>query len=144
MTELGVSILLVDDSSADIELMLKVLERHQAGWGIKTARDGVEALDLIFGAQASPDEPVHFKPQLVVMDLKMPRLGGFQVLERLKADPRTRDIPVVVLTSSPEHRDKAEASRLGASEYLVKSLTFEGFKGLMQRIVARWLPAETD
>ena len=139
MSDQQVDILLADDSTADIELVSKALKAENNGWHIESVRDGVEAIAFVFGQTHEPGHDLVHKPRLIMLDLKMPRLNGFKVLERLKADPRTHNIPVVVLTSSPEHKDMDECSRLGASDYKVKPLTFDLYSRMVKEIANRWL-----
>jgi len=139
MSEQQVDILLADDSTADIEVVSKALKAENKNWQIESVRDGVEAVAFIFGRHNEPGHDLAHKPRMIMLDLKMPRLNGFQFLERLKSDPRTRDIPMVVLTSSPEHKDMDECSRLGASDYKVKPLTFDSYTKMVKEIANRWL-----
>ncbi len=128
-------VLLVDDSLDDIELALDALRKRRPGTRVSVARDGVEALDALFGAEGRPG----LRPRLVLLDLKMPRVDGLEVLRRLKADPGTRPIPVVMLTSSGEDRDVAACYRLGANGYVVKPVAFNSFDEAAGAIAAFWL-----
>ena len=139
MAEQSVDILLADDSESDTELASRALRVKDEGWSVQTVRDGVEALAFVFGAGDVSDSELAHKPRLVLLDLKMPRMDGFQVLERLKSDPRTRNIPVVVLTSSPEQKDMARCTQLGANDYKVKPMTFDFYTRMVQEIAHRWL-----
>jgi two-component system response regulator len=139
MSEQGVDILLADDSTDDIELISKALGIENKTWNIVTVRDGVEAVEFVFGDDDDPGHALMHRPRLVVLDLKMPRMNGFQVLQRIKSDPRTHDIPVVVLTSSPDRKDMAESTRLGASDYKIKPVTFDFYRKMVQDIAHRWL-----
>jgi two-component system, response regulator len=138
-----VDIVLADDSFADIELMSRALVAAGHGWNIVAVRDGVELLELIIGKEGQADAPLACQPRLIVLDLKMPRLNGFESLKRLKSDPRTRGIPVVIMTSSPERQDMTKATEMGASEYLIKPMTFERYAQLIQDAAARWLKPNT-
>lgn len=127
MSDLAVvEILLVEDSDADAEMTLRALRKRNLTNRLVRVKDGVEALDLVFGTGAYADRPP-IRPRLILLDLKMPRLDGIDVLKRLKADERTRMIPVVMLTSSSEERDVVESYRLGANSYLVKPVDFAEF-----------------
>ncbi len=138
MTEQPVEILLVEDDPDDVELTLHALRRHGLANRIQTARDGEEALAFFFGASAAPERGTP-SPLLVLLDLKLPKVDGFEVLERLRADERTRTIPVVVLTSSRQERDVARCYDLGANSYIVKPVDFEQFTEAVRTIGLYWL-----
>jgi two-component system response regulator len=130
-------ILLVDDSESDVALTLRALRKHRLANEIVVARDGVEALSLL-----QPDsEPPGGRliPRLIMLDLKLPRVGGIEVLRRLKADGRTRGVPVVVLTSSNQVPDIETCYRLGANSYIVKPVEFESFARAVSEIGMYWL-----
>ena len=125
-----VEILLVDDNPSDAELTLHVLSRHFAGRivdRIKLVQDGAEALDFIFCTGAYAHRDPHAPPKMVLLDLKLPKVDGMEVLRRAKTDPRTRDIPIVVFSSSWEDRDLQQARALGAHSYVVKPVDFAEF-----------------
>lgn len=119
-----VDILLVEDSEADAELTLRVLRKARLGNRVVWVKDGQEALDFLYseGEYASRPET---RPRLVLLDLKLPRLNGIDVLRRLKADPKRKSIPVVMLTSSSEERDIVESYALGVNSYLIKPVEFD-------------------
>lgn len=121
-----VEILIVEDNPDDEELTLHALKRVNLVNHIHVARDGAEALDYIFGKNAQTTE-LENTPRLIFLDLKLPKIDGMEVLERLKTDPRTRMIPVVMLTSSREERDVIESYQLGVNSYIVKPVDFEQF-----------------
>lgn len=135
----GKSILLVEDNPRDVEMALRALRRARLTNPIPVARDGAEALDYLFctGRHATPkrEDP----PQLVLLDLKLPRVDGMEVLRRLKSDARTRPIPVVVLTSSKECSDIAESSRLGAAGFIVKPLDFQRLSEVTPHLNFSWV-----
>ena len=132
-------ILLVEDNPDDEALILRALQRNNIVNEIVVARDGVEALDYLFGtgSYATQDETV--LPQLILLDLKLPKLDGREVLQRLRADDRTRLLPVVVLTSSDEDRDIIESYRLGANSYVRKPIDFIQFAEAVRQLGLYWL-----
>ncbi len=134
-----VEILLVEDNSADVELTLHALKTHNLANGIGVVRDGAEALDFLFRAGAYADRPADPALKVVLLDLKLPKVDGLEVLRRIKADPRTRSIPVVILTSSREERDVLESYDLGANSYLVKPVDFAQFAESVRQLGLYWL-----
>jgi two-component system response regulator len=133
----AIEILLVEDSDADAELILRALRKGGVVNKVMRLRDGVEAMDFLF-REGAFDQRGGGQPRLVLLDLKMPRLGGIDVLRRLKADERTRMIPVVVLTSSAEEQDVAESYRLGVNSYLVKPVEFTAFTSVITKAGLYW------
>ncbi len=132
-----IHILLVEDSPADVELTLRAFKRRKLSNPIAVARDGEEALDYIhrrgaFGAGA----PV---PGLILLDLRLPKVDGLEVLRQLKEHPVYRNVPVVVLTTSGEDRDVARSYELGAASYIVKPVEFEKFQEVVERIDLYWI-----
>ena len=132
-------ILLVEDSAADAEMTMRSLRRHNLVNHLHWVKDGAEALEYLFctGQHAGRD-PAR-RPKLVLLDIKMPKVDGIEVLRRLKADPATQAIPVVVMTSSNEDRDIGEAYRLGVNSYVVKPLQFEAFLDTVAKIGLYWV-----
>lgn len=134
-----VEILLVDDSQDDIDLTLHALRGENLASRVFVARDGAEALDFLFctgpHAARSFDQP----PKLVLLDLKMPKVDGMEVLKQVKSDPRTRTIPVVLMTSSKEERDMVSGYDLGVNSYLQKPVDFEQFRKMVKLIGLYWL-----
>jgi CheY-like chemotaxis protein len=126
-------ILLVEDNPDDEALMLRAFQRSKLANRIDVARDGAEALDYLLGPAARP------RPTLVILDLKLPRLDGLEVLRRLRADERTRTLPVVVLTSSREEQDLVESYRLGANSYVRKPVDFTQFAEATTTLGLYWL-----
>lgn len=133
----AIEILLVEDSDADAELVLRALRKGGVVNKVMRLRDGVEAMDFLF-REGAFIERSGGQPRLVLLDLKMPRLGGIDVLRRLKVDERTRMIPVVVLTSSAEEQDVAESYRLGVNSYLVKPVEFTAFTSVITKAGLYW------
>jgi CheY-like chemotaxis protein len=133
-----VEILLVEDTPEDLELALRALRKNKSLKRIEVARDGVEALEFIFCEGPHAERRMEDSPKVVLLDLKLPRIDGLEVLRRLKSDPRTQAIPVVVLTSSKEQNDLAESYQLGANSYIVKPVNFENFSAAVQELGMYW------
>ena len=133
-----VEILLVEDNPYDVELTLRALKQHHIANHIHTVRDGAEAVDFIFctGAYAQRDFNI---PKIILLDLKLPKLDGVEVLQKIKADPRTQRIPVVALTTSNAERDVQECYRLGINSYIVKPLDFKQFSEAIRQVGLYWL-----
>lgn len=129
-------VILVEDDPDDVELTLRALSKARLLNPIRVARDGVEALDLLLGAGS---DRIGRLPRVVLLDLKLPRLGGLEVLERLRADERTKNLPVVVLTSSREEPDIRRAYSLGVNSYIVKPVHFEDFVRAVGEVGLYWL-----
>ena len=132
-------ILLVEDNPNDVKLTLNAFKFANLANSVHVARDGVEALEFLFGAASSPDAKIPGRPKLILLDLKLPRLDGHEVLKRIKGDPRTRGIPVVFLTSSAEERDVMRTYEVGANSYIVKPVDFEQFTESIRDIGKYWL-----
>jgi CheY-like chemotaxis protein/DNA-binding XRE family transcriptional regulator len=133
-----VDILLVEDNPRDVELTLRALRRSHLANFIQVARDGVEALEYLFCEGPYSHRRVEDHPSLVLLDLKLPRLDGMEVLRRMKGDPRTTALPVVVLTSSDESRERAETSQLGVSAYIVKPVDFHRLSQVTPSLNLAW------
>jgi len=140
MNELtGVEVLMVEDSEEDLQLAMRSLKKANVLNRVHVARDGAEALDFIFCQGPYASRRIEDTPRLILLDLKLPKLDGLEVLQRIKSDPRTKIIPVVVLTSSKEHRDVHASYELGANSYIVKPVAFDGFAKAMQELGMYWL-----
>jgi two-component system response regulator len=139
MTQKPVDILLVDDNPDDIELALYALRRNQLANHIHIVRDGVEALDFLFCRGEYANRKCIHNPKLVLLDIKMPKLNGLEVLKEIRANERTAGIPVVILTTSKEERDLIESYRLGVNSYIVKPVDFEQFSDAVRQLGFYWL-----
>ena len=140
MNESGViELLLVEDNPQDLELALRSLRKVNLANHIEVARDGAEALDIIFCEGPHAGRKISDGPRVILLDLKLPKVDGLEVLKRVKGDPRTRTIPVVVLTSSKEQRDIVESYNLGVNSYIVKPVNFDGFTNAMRDLGVYWL-----
>ena len=134
-----VEILLVEDNPADVELTLRALTSRHLANQLFVCRDGAEAIDFFFGSAPNALRDIGVTPRVILLDLNLPKVDGLEVLRRLKADERTRTIPVVVLTSSAEQPDIAAAYRLGANSYIVKPVDFEAFSRAVSDLGLYWL-----
>ena len=132
-------ILLVEDSARDAELILDALEPHHLTVDVVHVRDGAEALDFVFCRGAYADRPPEELPQLVLLDLKLPKVPGLDVLKKLREDPRTRRLPVVILTSSNVESDLAASYDLGANSYIRKPVDFTQFMEAVEHLGLYWL-----
>lgn len=134
-----IEILLVEDNPDDLELTLRALRKSRVSNHIHTARDGAEALDFIFGAGTHAGGGIQGGLRVILLDLKLPKVDGMEVLQRIKDDPRTRSIPVVMLTSSKEQRDVVESYNLGVNSYIVKPVNFQSFATAVDELGLYWL-----
>ncbi len=134
-----VDILLVEDSSEDVELTIRALKKHNLANRLFVARDGAEALDFLFCEGVHAGRRSEDRPKVVLLDLKLPKVDGLEVLRRVKSDPRTRTLPVVVLTSSREDQDVVRSYELGVNSYIVKPVDFERFVQAVSELGLYWL-----
>jgi two-component system response regulator len=139
MIENPVEILLVEDNPNDVELTLHALKKNNLTNRIQVVRDGAEALEYLFGSGAYAERDINHTPKVILLDLKLPKVDGKEVLRRIKADERTRSIPVVVLTSSREERDIVDSYRLGVNSYITKPVDFEQFTEAVRQLGLYWL-----
>jgi CheY-like chemotaxis protein len=133
------SILLVEDNPDDEALAIRALKRHHISNEIIVARDGVEALDYLFGRGTHVGRDTSIKPTVVLLDLKLPRVDGLEVLRQLRADDRTRLLPVVVLTTSNEEQDMLSSYSLGCNSYIRKPVDFVQFSEAIRQLGMYWL-----
>ena len=134
-----VEILLVEDNPQDAEMTIRALKKHNLANRIHHVIDGAEALAFIFATGIYVDRKVEDRPKVILLDLKLPKVDGLEVLKKVKADERTRTIPVVVLTSSKEERDMVESYRLGTNSYIAKPVDFDQFVEAIRQMGLYWL-----
>ena len=134
-----IEILLVEDDPDDLELTLHALNEEHICNRIQVARDGEEALDFLFcrGPYSQRDPDCH--PKIILLDLKLPKVDGLEVLQQIKRDPRTSAVPVVILTSSKQERDMVQSYRLGVNSYIQKPVDFDQFRSTIKRLGYYWL-----
>jgi len=133
------TILLVEDNPDDVKLTLRALEKSRISNEVTVARDGVEALDYLFGTGRFEGRDTELMPQVVLLDLKMPKIDGIEVLRRIRSDERTKLLPVVILTTSNEDKDRIETYRLGANSYIRKPVDFNQFAEAVKQLGLYWL-----
>jgi two-component system, response regulator len=136
----SVEILLVEDNVTDAELTIRELKKHNMANNLVHVKNGEEAIDFVFatGKYASTRE-IQYTPKVILLDIQMPKVNGLEVLQKIKADPKTRAIPIVILTSSKESPDIQKAYDLGANSYIVKPVNFEGFAQAIKNLGFYWL-----
>jgi CheY-like chemotaxis protein len=134
-----VDILIVEDNSDDLALALRVLTQQHPTNRIAVARDGAEALDFLFCTGVYAQRNIAHRPRVILLDLNLPKVKGLDVLQRLRADPRTHSIPVVVLTSSSEIEDVIASYQLGSNSYITKPVDFRQFSEVVRQVGSYWL-----
>ena len=134
-----VEILLVEDNQDDLDMTLRSLRKANLANHIQIARDGAEALEFIFCQGPHIGRKIEHGPKVVLLDLKLPKIDGMEVLKRVKGDPRTKMIPIVMLTSSKEQKDVIESYHLGVNSYIVKPVDFEQFSETARQLGYYWL-----
>ncbi len=137
--EYEIEILLVEDNMSDSEMTIRALKKNHLANKLVHLKDGAEALDFIFAEGNYSGRKVENIPKVILLDLKMPKVNGIQVLQRIKSDERTKAIPVVVLTSSKEDPDIQECYRLGVNSYVVKPVQFESFVKAVSELGLYWM-----
>jgi len=133
------NILLVEDSPSDEGLVLRALKKHNIDNPVTVARDGQEAVDYLFGRGAYEGRDIDDLPVLILLDLKLPKLSGLEVLQCIRKDERTKLLPIVILTSSTEDRDIIESYRLGANSYVSKPVEFQEFSNAIKQLGLYWI-----
>jgi CheY-like chemotaxis protein len=139
MEHLEIEILLVEDNASDAEMAIRALKKKNITNNIVHLKDGAEALDFVFATGKFEGRDIQNQPKIILLDLKMPKVSGIEVLQTLKSDERTKAIPVVVLTSSKEDPDVKKCYELGANSYIVKPVGFENFTEAIAEIGVYWL-----
>jgi two-component system, response regulator len=139
MNSRELDILLVEDNQDDMDLALHALRREKLANSIFVARDGEEALDFLFCRGAFAQRSFENPPKLVLLDLKLPKVDGMEVLKQIKSDPRTKTIPVVIMTSSKEERDLVAGYNLGANSYIQKPVDFDQFRETVKSVGLYWV-----
>ncbi len=134
-----VEILLVEDNPNDVELTLRALKKHNLANRVHVVKDGAEALEYIFANGAYVHRKVEHRPKVILLDLKLPKVDGLEVLRQIKSDERTRIIPVVVLTSSREEKDVVESYKLGVNSFITKPVDFDKFVHSVSELGLYWL-----
>ena len=134
-----IQILLVEDNPNDVEMILRSLDKHNLANKVQVAKDGEEALDYLFATGKFNNRHIEERPKLILLDLKLPKVHGLEVLKRVKADERTKYVPVVVLTSSKEDTDLRESYKLGANSYVMKPMEFDEFTRVVSGLGLYWL-----
>jgi two-component system, response regulator len=134
-----IDLLLVEDNASDAELAVRELRRHKFANRIHVVRDGAQALDFVFCRGAYSARSFSRPPKVILLDMKLPKVSGLEVLKAIKGDPRTRALPVVVMTSSAEQRDLIESYKFGVNAYIQKPIDFEAFRQVIERFGMFWL-----
>jgi len=135
----GTEILLVEDNPEDVEITLRAFQKYHIANKVHVVRDGEEALECLFSTGRYAERSLCSNTRLILLDLKLPKVDGIEVLQRCKSDPRTKNIPVVVLTSSREERDLIDSYNLGVNSYVVKSVDFRQFTEAIRQLGLYWM-----
>lgn len=135
----GTEILLIEDNAEDVEITLRAFQKYQLANKIHVVRDGEEALECLFSTGRYAERSACVNARLILLDLKLPKVDGLEILQRCKSDPRTKNIPVVILTSSREDRDLVESYNLGVNSYVVKPVDFSQFTEAVRQLGLYWM-----
>lgn len=135
----GLEIVIVEDDPNDAELIMRVLRKHNLANKVVHLKDGAEALDFLFAQGGYADRVTKSTPRVILLDLKLPKVNGIEVLRRIKSDERTKRIPVVILTSSSEERDLKDAYELGVNSYVTKPIKFDEFAKVVADLGLYWM-----
>jgi two-component system response regulator len=135
----AVEILLVEDNPQHVELTLRALRKHNLANHVLVAKDGAEALEFIFATGAYAHRQIENGPKVILLDLKLPKVDGLEVLRRIKSDERTKAIPVIVVTTSEQEQDVVESYELGANSYIVKPVSFDKFIEAVSKLGFYWM-----
>ena len=140
MKENTIEIILVEDNPADVEMTLAALKERNLANKVQVLKDGAEALDYIMNnVDCRPGRADEHRPKVILLDLKLPKIDGLEVLKRIRSDKRTESVPVVILTSSNEERDRIESYQLGVNSYIVKPVNFDDFTRAVAEIGCYWV-----
>jgi two-component system response regulator len=139
MSETAVEILIVEDNPNDLEMTLRALKRSNIANNVETVSDGEEALDFLFARGRYTGRSIGDAPSVVFLDLKLPKVDGIEILRIMRSDPRTRTIPVVIITSSAEERDRVASYDIGANSFVVKPIESDAFTKTMAAVGYYWL-----
>ena len=139
MNDKTVEILLVEDNLDDVKLALHAFETNNIANSVHVIRDGAEALEFLFCTKRYADRRIENGPKVILLDLKLPLVDGLEILRRIKGDPRTQAIPVVIMTSSQEESDLVESYKLGVNSYIVKPVDFDQFTEVVKKMGYYWL-----
>jgi two-component system, response regulator len=139
MVKNDLEILLVEDNPNDVKLALHAFQKHHLANLVQVVRDGAEALEFVFCTDRYADRQIENGPKVILLDLKLPFVDGIEVLRRIKTDPRTQMIPVVIMTASKEERDVVDSYKLGVNSYIVKPVDFDQFTEVVRQLGYYWL-----
>jgi CheY-like chemotaxis protein len=135
----AIDVLLVEDNPQHVELTLRALRKHDLANNVLVAKDGAEALEFIFATHRYHQSQIENGPKVILLDLKLPKVDGLEVLRRIKSDERTKSIPVVVVTTSEQDQDVVKSYNLGANSYIVKPVSFEKFVEAVSQLGFYWM-----